>query len=238
MGAGSGAHAAPAQTAESGVQPYDPWEGLNRRTYGFNAGLDRHLFAPITHGYLRATPAPVRRGLSSVVDNFREPRTVLNDLAQGHLGLAGRSASRFVVNSTLGVLGVFDVATPMGLAESDADFGQTLGRYGAEPGPYLVVPVLGPHNLRDALGRLVDTMADPIGLLAGGVTTPFGATRLAASALDYRADADPALAALDDATDPYATLRSAYGQRRAYLVRGARGETEILPDFDGLTDEP
>lgn len=219
-------------------QVYDPWEGVNRGTYGFNTALDRRLFAPITHGYMRAAPRPLQRGLGAVVSNFREPRTALNDLAQGHPALAGRTASRFAVNSTLGVLGVFDVATPMGLTWRQADFGQTLGRYGAQPGPYLMVPMIGPHNLRDAVGRVVDTLTDPLGLLIGGVSTPFGAGRLAASALDYRVDADPAMAALDDATDPYATLRSAYAQNRAYLVGQARGETQDLPDFDVVTDEP
>jgi phospholipid-binding lipoprotein MlaA len=243
--AASTAQAAPEPAAEppatpvaGGAAPYDPWEGVNRRTYGFNAGLDRYLFAPITHAYVHVAPAPVRRSVGSALDNLREPRNAINGLAQGRPGLAGRATSRFVVNSTIGVLGLFDVATPMGLKAGEADFGQTLGRYGAQPGPYLVLPVLGPHNLRDALGRLADSLTDPFDLVVGGPTTTAGATRLGASALDYRAAAEPALSALDDATDPYATLRSAYMQHRAYDVGEARGEAETLPDFDAPNDAP
>ncbi|MBU4433015.1 MAG: VacJ family lipoprotein [Alphaproteobacteria bacterium] len=210
----------------------DPWERLNRQTYALNASLDRAVFAPITHGYRRAAPTPVQRGLSSLVSNFREPRTVLNGLVQGRPGLAGRSAGRFVVNSTAGLFGLIDVATPLGLEAGQADFGQTLGRYGIGPGPYLIIPVLGPHNVRDAIGRVVDTMTDPVGLALGGLGTTFGISRLVASGLDYRVKADAALVALDDATDPYATMRSAYGQYTAGLVREASGDREELPDFD------
>lgn len=209
----------------------DPWMPLNRQIFQLNAGLDDALFAPITHVYVRALPARVRGGLGSAVRNLREPRTVLNDLAQGHGSRAGIAASRFAVNSTLGVLGFFDVATQTGLLPHRSDFGQTLGRYGVMPGPYLVLPVLGPHNVRDAIGRLIDTVTNPVALIAGGASA-FGLTRQALSALEYRSDAEAAVQALADASDPYATTRSAYGQRRDFIVREATGEAEVLPSFD------
>jgi phospholipid-binding lipoprotein MlaA len=195
--------------------------------------LDRAAFAPATHAYVRVVPMPVRRSIGWALDNLREPRITLNDLAQGHVRRAATSATRFVVNSTVGLLGFFDVASRMGLAPHSADFGQTLGRYGLDPGPYLVVPIFGPLNLRDAVGRTVDAFIDPVNiLLIGGWTTPGGATRFVAQGLDDRSDLEPGMQALEDATDPYATMRSAYMQRRAALVREATGKAEDLPDFD------
>jgi phospholipid-binding lipoprotein MlaA len=177
-------------------------------------------------------PAPVRNRVSSALDNLGEPGTALNDLVQGHPKRAGVATARFVVNSTVGLLGMFDVASRMKLPYHEADFGQTLGRYGAQPGPYLYVPIVGPSNLRDGLGRIVDFFTDPVSLLTGGVTTTAGATLFAATTIDFRAGADSAFRALEDATDPYATARSAYTQRRAAFVHAATGEAEVLPDFE------
>lgn len=217
----------------------DPWQAFNRRMYAVNGRLDDSIFAPITHAYMSAAPPPLRKALGAAVDNMREPRTTMNDLLQAHPGLAAQSTGRFLINSTLGVLGLFDVASASGLPVHRADFGQTLGRYGIGSGNYIVAPVLGPLDLRDGLGRLVDAVTDPLSLVAGGWTTPFGASRLAASALDYRADADAQIKALGrDATDPYATVRSAYGQRRAYLVGQAKGDEPDLPDFDAPPAAP
>ncbi len=234
--AGAGAHD-PVSPSTSRSLAEDPWEPINRKVQGFNDGLDVAVFGPVTHLYLRA-PNDVRRGLGSAVRNLREPRWTLNALAQGHGHQAAVSAARFATNSTVGVLGLVDVAERVGLAPQPADFGQTLGRYGLRPGPYLVLPILGPHNVRDAVGRLVDTLTDPVSLAAGGLGTTFGGSRLAVSALDYRADADPALAALSDAADPYVVMRSAYLQQRDALVRQARGEDEALPDFPSETPAP
>ena len=210
----------------------DPWEGLNRQTYGLNTGLDRAVFAPVTRGYVAVTPGPLRRGLGLAFDNLREPRIVINSLAQGYPRRALRSAARFAINSTVGVVGLFDVATRAGLPVQIADFGQTLGRYGVRPGPYVMVPILGPHDVRDLVGRVVDSLLDPASQVFGGLTTKFGIVRQLETGLDYRSGAEPALKALDDAADPYATARSAYSQRRAYIVRQATGEAETLPDFD------
>jgi phospholipid-binding lipoprotein MlaA len=215
---------------------YDPWEPLNRGLFAFGMGLDHVVFAPVTHGYMKVTPAPVRNRVSSVVYNLGEPTTVIQDVLQGHPKRAGTATARFVVNSTVGLLGMFDVASHWGLAPHESDFGQTLGRYGAQPGPYIFVPIVGPSNLRDGIGRLVDVATDPIGFAIGGITSTPGAIRYGVTALDERALADPAFAALNDATNPYVTTRSAYTQHRAAVVQAATGSTQALPDFDSPSD--
>ena len=227
--------AAPAADVGPGQGAYDPLQGVNRASYGLSMGLDRALIGPVTHGYMAVTPKPVRNRLSSVLYNLGEPATALNDILQGRPKRFGVTTSRFLINSTVGVLGLFDVAADMGLPSHDADFGQTFGRYGVKPGPYLYIPVLGPSSFRDGVGRALDFATDPVGIIGGGYTTTFGATRLGATVLDTRAGADNAFRALDDATDPYATVRSAYGQHREAFVREATGKTQVLPDFDDMS---
>jgi phospholipid-binding lipoprotein MlaA len=213
----------------------DPLHGFNRASYGVSMGLDRVLIGPIAHGYMKVTPTPVRHRVSSVVYNLGEPSTALNDVLQGRPKRAGVTTSRFLINSTVGLLGLFDVAAKWGLPSHDGDFGQTFGRYGVKPGPYLYVPVIGPLSFRDGVGRALDFATDPVGIAGGGYTTTFGATRLAVATVDTRANADNAFRALHDATDPYVTVRSAYGQHREALVREATGKTQDLPDFDDVT---
>lgn len=217
----------------------DPWRGFNRGSYAFNGFLDRALVRPIARAYMKITPAPVRRGLGRVVDNLREPSTVINAGLQGRPKQAVRAGARFVINSTVGVLGVFDVASRAGLERSRADFGQTLGRYGVDTGPYLYLPLVGPLNLRDGVGQVVDALTDPISLATGGLTSDFGAGRLGVTALDYRSSADATLEAIaQEATDPYATIQSAYLQNRESVVREATGAPEVLPDFDDPPELP
>ena len=228
-----------APVAAAAVAQKDPWRRFNRGSYAFNGFLDRALIAPIARAYMKITPSPVRRGLGRVVDNLREPSTVLNAGLQGRPKRAVQATARFVINSTVGVLGVFDVASRMGLERSRADFGQTLGRYGVEAGPYIYLPIVGPLNLRDGLGQVVDALTDPISLATGGLGSDFGAGRLGVTALDYRSSADATLAAVDEeATDPYATIQSAYLQNRESVVREATGAVEVLPDFEAPPDEP
>lgn len=215
-----------------GATVNDPFVAFNRASYGFSMGLDRWVTGPIAHAYMAMTPHPVRDRVSAAVNNLGEPRTLLNDLAQGHPKRAGATTSRFVINSTVGVLGLFDVATNMGLSYHRGDFGQTLGRYGVQPGAFLYIPVLGPLTVREGAGRVVDIVTDPVTLVGGNLRTTFGATRLGVTLVNTRTNLDPQVRALEDATDPYATVRSAYLQRRAALVREATGEVQALPDFD------
>ena len=225
----------PADPSAGSVAPttaYDPWEPVNRPLFALGMGVDRAVLRPIAHGYVRVTPQAVRNRVSSMVYNLGEPSTALEDVLQGRPGRAGRATLRFVVNSTVGVLGLFDVARQWGVAPHEADFGQTLARYGAQPGPYLYVPVVGPLNLRDGVGRVVDVATDPVGFVTGPLTSTPGAARWGVTSLDQRASGETAFRALEDATDPYVTTRSAYTQYRAAIVASATGEPQALPDFD------
>lgn len=224
---------APAEpTAVPATLVYDPWEGVNRKSFALSMGVDKVVLRPVTKTYKAVTPRPVRQGVFNAVNNLSEPRIFINDVAQGRVKRAARTTSRFVVNSTLGLLGVFDVATRMGIKDHDSDFGQTLGRYGADQGPYIFVPLLGPFVLRDGVGRIVDTITDPVSIIGGGIDTTFGATRTGATVINARIEAEPAFNAMEDSLDPYVAARSAYVQYRASMVRAATREVEQLPDFD------
>lgn len=229
---GLSATCARAEPTSAAAEPFDPWQGMNRGLFAVGMGVDHVILAPVAHGYMRVAPSPLRDRVSSGVYNLGEPSTALEDILQGHPKLAGRATARFVINSTVGVLGLFDVANRWGIAPHASDFGQTLGRYGAHPGPYIYLPVIGPSDLRDGVGRIVDVVSDPVGLVTGPITTTAGAIRWGVTSLDTRVETDPAFSALKDATDPYATMRSGYVQHRQSVVGAARGETESLPDFN------
>lgn len=226
--------APPATQASVSPSAGDPWRGLNRVSFAVSMGLDKVLIGPVTHVYMAIVPGVVRDRVSSAVYNLGEPNTAMNLALQGHGKAAARSGTRFVVNSTVGVLGLFDVAAKTGLKRREADFGQTFGRYGAGPGPYVYVPIMGPSNLRDGTGRVLDIVTDPVGLAFGGLDSRFGRARLGVTVLDTRAVYDSAFRALDDTIDPYAATRSASEQRRAAFVREATGEVQALPDFDDV----
>jgi phospholipid-binding lipoprotein MlaA len=152
----------PDNPAEFGVMSAysDPWEGFNRRMYYFNAKADEYVLLPIVMGYKQITPDVVETGLSNFFNNMAEISTFINSLVQFKLSVAGETLGRFAVNTSLGLAGLIDVATPMGLAAQDEDFGQTLGSWGVKAGPYLVLPLLGPSSLRDATGLVFDGLAD------------------------------------------------------------------------------
>ena len=154
----------PVFSAERVLQPgvtytgdvYDPWQGFNRRVYRFNAFVDKNFLLPVTKGYQAVTPAPVERSISNFFTNFLNLNTILNSALQFSPRKVVQTTGRVAVNTTLGVLGLFDPATCMGIPQHQEDFGQTLGRWGVGPGPYLVLPLLGPSSLRDGIGAGVD----------------------------------------------------------------------------------
>jgi phospholipid-binding lipoprotein MlaA len=219
------------------AQVNDPWVGTNRQSYKFSMVVDGAIFAPPIHAYIRVVPSPIRGALHNAIDNLNEPRTAGNDILQGHLIKAGTATARFVLNSTFGIAGLIDVAGQSGIAWHESDFGETLGRYGVAPGPYIFVPFDGPSSVRDGIGRLIDIFGDPVAIAAGGLNTTFGQVRTGVGIVDARAQIDGQLQALNqDFTDPYATVRSAYAQQRAALINAARGATpandvQALPDF-------
>src|SRR5260221_321655 len=136
--------------ATTGGDPRDPWEGLNRKTFAFNDALDRAVMKPIAQGYQKVTPAFAQEGVNNFYANLEDIGTTLNNLLQGKVKEGAGDAARFVVNTVIGVFGLWDVATPMGLEKHDEDFGQTLGWYSVPPGPYFVIPFLWPSSARGA----------------------------------------------------------------------------------------
>jgi ABC-type transporter lipoprotein component MlaA len=129
---------------------YDPWEGMNRKTFAFNDAIDRAVLKPVAQGYQKVTPGFVREGVNNFFGNLEDVGTGLNNFLQGKFAEGVSDTGRIVVNTVLGVFGLWDVATPMGLEKHDEDFGQTLGAWGVNPGPYFVIPLLGPSTVRDA----------------------------------------------------------------------------------------
>ena len=232
------AWAAPSDTgpssAASGHAPGDPYERANRVGYAVHQVLDRLLLRPAALTYKALIPGPMRTGVRHVLDNLDEPVVVLNDLFQGHPGNAGRTTVRFAVNSTLGVLGIFDVAGKTGLPHRDNSFAFTLGRHHVKPGPFLFIPLLGPTTVRDLFGGAVDGVLDPFHWIHYRYRNPITVARAVVGGLDLRANADDDLKALtESATDPYATLRSVYLQNQQSQIDG--GDTTslpALPDFD------
>ena len=148
--------AAGCTTMTDRAEAYDPWEGMNRKTFAFNDAVDKAVLKPVAQGYEKVTPAFVREGVNNFFGNLDDIGTSLNNFLQGKAGQGLTDAGRVVVNSFLGVFGLWDVATPMGLEKHEEDFGQTLGAWGVAPGPYFVIPLLGPSTVRDAPARFAD----------------------------------------------------------------------------------
>lgn len=147
-----------ARAVDFPIRVDDPWEGTNRGTYKFNAQFDRYVFLPVLDAYRLVTPLFVQDRVSAFFSNLTEFRNATNGLLQARPDVAGRAVIRFALNTTAGLLGLFDVATPMGVAQQREDFGQTLGYWGVGGGPYLVVPVIGPSNARDLGGFVTDSV--------------------------------------------------------------------------------
>jgi len=203
--------------------PRDPWEGLNRATYEFNDGFDRVLLKPVAEGYRFVLPTPARTAVTNFFANLKDPWIALNQLMQGKPRLAIDDLGRFVWNSTFGLLGLIDVASDMGLPKHNEDFGQTLAVWGADFGPYLVLPILGPSSVRDGVGLIPDAYAylpwqiPKWADFEHRVTWQWSLTGL--DLVQTRANLLDASDILEEAAlDRYAFLRNAYFQRRRYLI--------------------
>ena len=187
----------------------DPWETTNRAIFDFNEKVDEKVLRPLAVGYERSVPQPVRTGVVNFFSNLSDLMTAVQHLFQFNFQSSSESAIRFLVNSTVGILGFADVATNMGIAKTEEDTGQTLGTYGIPSGAYVVLPFLGPSSVRDSLGRVVDILGDPFNNIV-----PDRGAKLAGNALkivDTRArmiSAEQAFEAL--AFDRYIGMRSAY----------------------------
>ncbi len=209
----------------------DPLEPINRVIFEFNEIVDDNILEPVAKGYKYVTPDPVERGISNFFSNLGEINTIANDLLQLKFQQAGKDSLRFFLNSTIGVLGIFDVATPLGLSKNKEDFGQTLGFWGIPNGPYLVLPFLGPSSFRDAPGTFVDYELSPIEQLHHEERQ---ALRLI-NIVETRAKLLRATKILDTAAkDKYIFIRESYLQKRESLVRDGENEEEFEIDVYGI----
>lgn len=189
----------------------DRIEGFNRTMWDLNYEvLDPAVLRPATVGYMAVVPQPARKGIDNVLTNLREPDSFVNALLQGKPDSMAISAGRFLVNTTVGVFGLFDVASKIGLQERKEDFGQTLAVWGVGNGTFLMIPARGPSTLRDTTGEVIDAFYSPLGLL----NAPLSITRYVLSGLTQREKAMAVEHLLDDSLDPYAFIREAYLQNR------------------------
>lgn len=196
--------------------PRDPWEKFNRSMYAFNDSLDRAIAKPVAKGYKKVTPRIIRTGISNVITNLDQVSTIVNALLQGKVKQAGNDSARFLLNTTLGLGGLFDPASAAGLDLNDEDFGQTLGKWGVKSGPYLMLPFLGPSTVRDSFARIPDQFTYPVNYLEDD------STRLLIRAVDFidlRAGLLELDAQIERSYDSYAFIRNAWLQRREFLVR-------------------
>ncbi len=221
------------QVATAGAaeqKPNDPLEKLNRATYAFNDAIDRILLRPVAKGYKTVTPQPVRGALSNFFSNLYYPTTAVNQFLQGKFKDGLSDSARFLVNTTVGIGGLFDPATKFGLGAHDEDFGQTLGVWGVPPGPYLVIPLLGPSDFRDAPARYLDTYSEVPRYLPQSYRVRASFMIRGAYGIDQRSQLIGADTAIQQAFDPYALLRDSYVRRREYLVRDGNLPPESSDD--------
>jgi phospholipid-binding lipoprotein MlaA len=233
LGACATAPTEPAARAEF-EKTNDPLEPMNREIFDFNLFVDRIALKPIAQGYVFIVPEGGRNSLRHFLDNLGEPIIFANNLLQGEFKRAHDTLARFLMNSTFGVGGIMDLATRAGLEKQSGDFGQTLYSWGVDDGPYLVLPILGPSNPRDAVGYGVDAYADPWGHLASNYHRWYlSLVRGAVDGIDLRArNLDTFDELQRNAIDFYAELRSLFRQHRAVELR--HGESAPIPDLDTL----
>jgi len=213
----------------------DPFEPFNRYMFEVNQGLDMVILRPVAVIYDGATPLLVRHMVQNITSHIRQPVVLANDLLQGEWDRARTTFIRIAVNSTLGGLGALDPATDIGFPVHDEDFGQTLAVAGVGEGAYVFVPIIGPVPPREMVGRLVDTLFNPLSYFNAGQTASLAAT--GAGALELRAQNIKTLDSLQaGSADYYATIRSAYRQRRnAEILNGAQ-DLNDLPEIGALGD--
>jgi phospholipid-binding lipoprotein MlaA len=212
--------------------PQDPWESWNRGVYKFNDKVDRAVLKPVTKAYVKHVPSSVRESVTNFFANASTPMVMINDALQGKILAAGNDLGRFLMNSVVGLGGLFDPASSAGLDRNYEDFGLTLGHWGVHAGPFLELPILGPSDLRDGPSLVVDHYSRPLTYIPNtyvswGLYLPY--------AIDFRASLLPLDPQIQQAYDPYAFLRDAYLARRAYLASDGRVQPDndlIDPDAD------
>jgi len=218
------------QVPENKVDERDPLQSINRPLYDFNFNvLDAYLLRPTAVGYVAVTPMPVRQSISHFTTNISAPTDIINSGLQGKTGNVGINLARFLINSTVGVLGFFDVASSLGLNVIDEDFGQTLGVWGVGDGAYLMLPGMGPSTVRNFTGDVVDNFVLP----EIALTTPQSVFVFALKAVEARASLIPQEGLLNSSLDQYLFVKDIYFQRQIYeLYDGNPPIKEEPVDFD------
>jgi phospholipid-binding lipoprotein MlaA len=223
--------------ATTGGNPHDPLEGYNRAMFGFNQGVDNAIIKPMATGYKKVVPAIARTGVSNFFSNLRDIWIGVNNILQGKVGAGASDFGRFAINTTVGILGLFDIASNAGLEKHNEDFGQTLGRWGVGSGAYVVLPILGPSTVRDGLSLfLVDWHGDPLWYVRD---VPVRYELMGLRLVDTRANLlDVSRLAEEASLDTYAYVRDAYLQRRRSLIYDGNPPAETEPAKTDSAPEP
>ncbi|GGF74812.1 MlaA family lipoprotein [Alteromonas lipolytica] len=237
---------AQAKTNQPVVQDYsdprDPLESVNRVVWDFNWDiLDKYLLRPAAKTYVAVMPGFARTGLSNAVENLSEPANMLNNLLQGKIGPSFDSFTRFIINSTVGVVGIFDVAGAMGLERQEEEFGETLGSWGVGTGPFVMLPAAGPSDPRSLVGEYVDNLYFPMTIMTGNLNV----IRFTVRALEARAQLLGQEGQIEDAVDPYEQVKNIYFQNLEFRVTDGKSietqpdeaEAEQFDEFESLFDD-
>ena len=229
-------------TPPDGADVHDPYEPVNRVTHTFNKGVDTVVFRPVSQVYGTVLPNPVRQGLSNAAENLDAPRSMVNHVLQGEGEDAIHNLFRFALNTTLGVFGVFDVATSFGLEERETGFGDTLAGWGVQEGAYQELPIFGPSTERDTVGFIGDIVMNPIGAVLPEDSDEIAGLTSVPSVLNTRYTfADTLDGILYDSADSYVQLRLYYLESRRFELGGQAGATDAFDPYedlyDGLYDE-
>lgn len=230
--AGLAAGCASSGQPSAGSDQNDPYESFNRKVFAFNQKVDEAVALPVARAYRYVVPEPARKGIHNALANLNEPVTLANDLLQGQPVWAAQTLGRIVVNSTFGLGGLVDLASPMGIPPDTEDFGETLAAYGAGEGPYLVLPLLGPSNPRDLAGDIVDIGFDPLTYIGMREKTLWMAGKQVLGIVDKRAENIETIEEVErSSVDLYATLRSLYRQHREAEIRHGKPDLQNLPNI-------
>jgi phospholipid-binding lipoprotein MlaA len=234
MSAGTLLLAGCASVPDTPRDPADPFEALNRQTFAFNMTLDRFVTKPIAEGYRFVTPKPVRDSVTRFYQNAGEPSNAVNNVLQGKVEDGILSLFRLMINTTVGVGGLFDVASHVGIPRKPEDFGQTMGAWGIPNGPYLVLPVLGPSNIRDAAGLVPEIFMDPNYYVdKDWIKWPVWGVRF----VNTRERLLPITDMLEATVDPYIAARNAYIQQRAAAVEDGEAPVDQKPLLDPFAED-
>lgn len=217
-------------TVEGPPNPDDPLESFNRSMYAFNENVDEYVLKPVAKGYKAVTPDSIDKGITNFFNNLDDIWVLFNNILQLKFDKAVSDSARIVFNTTIGLFGFIDVATEFGLPKNNEDFGQTLGYWGVDSGPYLVLPFLGPSSVRDGAGLVVDYTE--LDVVYDDMSDEHVIASILVQMVDKRADLLEAKDIVDEtAPDPYAFIRDAWKQRRNNLVNDGAPSEELSDDF-------